>query len=103
VSDEAPELTEDRLAALATIPDHLDAIEAAVADLPYRRAKPAMERIEKVRDILARATGREHVGACDECSVGLTTADEHITADDGRVWCVDCARDLGIPMEGASA
>ncbi|NDC60315.1 MAG: hypothetical protein EBZ50_16115 [Alphaproteobacteria bacterium] len=99
---DAPERTEDRLAALATIPDHLDAIEAALAEAPYRRAKPAIERIEKIRDILARATGREHVGACDECSAGITTADEHIAADDGRVWCVPCARDLGIPMEGAA-
>ena len=35
--------------------------------------------------------------------VRLTTADEHIAADDGRVWCIPCARDLAIPMEGAGA
>lgn len=39
MSDEAPQLSEDRIAARATIPDHLDAIEAALC---VTRSRPVL-------------------------------------------------------------
>lgn len=65
---------------LAETIDLLDAVEKVVAEVPYKRAQPAMEQIDAIREtLLATLPG----GFCDFCAgCGMPLGEDDVAVSD---------------------
>lgn len=71
--------------------EKLAEVEKALGDLPYRAAKPAMQTLQELHDMLGDMLPGGLYGQCEACSDLIGNGEDFVATDDGA-FCAACVR-----------